>query len=399
MVTTDSELKQLYQSWRNVIEPQPDPIQNKIRRLLGADVNPYSLMALGPDVSHWTPKDYNIEGSDFIVIKMGGSENAHEYGNPYTDDTFNYWIQKAWDTPNRHGGMGIPALSYWMQNPRVYLEGQMTEENLRQCTEETHPVFKEILQAWHAGADWKYIYEWFLDYEEASKWGKTDDYWQRFYDIELRDRFIHKMRANEQPYPFRQTKLGMYSRRTFMQDNFHPGPHGENDFSIWSWLHNQPDFSTWCANYPRKIPNVSADEVRKNWLPLSNWVPYLIAEEDDPLNPKREKPWHYWQFSGEPDWSVYNGTPAELYARLGFTPRAIVVPPTDFKVGTLGSNGVRVRYTTSAASLTNVLGILPAGSVVDIYETKEVGADLWVRINRGLWMCARQGTTKLITLE
>jgi hypothetical protein len=62
-----------------------------------------------------------------------------------------------------------------------------------------------------------------------------------------------------------------------------------------------------------------------------------------------------------------------------------------------GANGVRMRVGPTT-SYTQV-GVLPKGHVVDVAEVRAVGSDVWVRINRSLWMCAKQGTATLITLE
>jgi hypothetical protein len=290
-----------------------------------------------------------------------------------------------------------------MDNPRVYLEGQMTELNLRQCSEQTHPILSLVLPALHNGASWKYqIYGWYFDIEEASYWmsqGYTiDEYWQRLFEDELRDRWIHKIRADEQPYPFPKMHLGTYSRRSFLLQHFNPGAHGENDYSIMSYIRDHPDMKTWPANYPQKVPNVSCAEIRAKWLPRKEWVPYKLFDEVDELHPTHAKPWDIWQFNGEPDLNLWNGTPKEMYAEIGFTPRPATPPPAViFTKGTLGVDGVKVRF--GPGTTYGILGILPAGSVIDVYEVKYSGSDVWVRINRGLWMCAKLGAQVLITLE
>lgn len=363
-----------YVSWRSVIEPQPELNLGNLLRF--NTINRYSLMALGPDVSHWTPKDYNIEGSDFIIIKMGGSETSHPYDNPYTDSNFNYWVDKAWNTPNRNGGVGIPVIVYWMQNPRVYFENGISKEQLYSFSEQDHIVFKEIIKAWHSGKAWKNILEFFFDFEEASLWGGGSDLWQWIYTDELKNRITHKVNANEQPYPFPPVKIGMYSRLSFIKQ--HP--------AIMNWLRVNTDVSTWPANYPRRIPNsnpnITADEVRELYLPLDHWVPYPLLDMTLPDNKAREKSWDYWQFSGEPDWNVFNGTPQELYSRLGFVarennnippePDPIPEDPTSAKVIS------KVNIRTKPSTLNNIpYGTLPVGTEIEITDT--------IRNDEGTW--------------
>lgn len=64
--------------------------------------------------------------------------------------------------------------------------------------------------------------------------------------------------------------------------------------------------------------------------------------------------------------------------------------------------GVRLRPRPNASGAVygkDYYGVLPKGYGVDVLETAEVGSDLWVRIARGLWCCARQGKSKLIDLK
>ena len=352
--------RQAYLTWRTTIEPQP---RHELEGLLRFNaINRYSLMALGPDVSHWTPLDFNIEGSDFLIIKLGGSETSHPYKNPYLDVNFNYWVDRAYNTPNPQGGMGIPVLVYWMQNPRVYLENGISKEQLYQFSENNHPVFSEVLKGWHSGKAWKNIKEFFFDFEEASTWGQTNDAWQWIYTDELVNRLIHKQNANEQPYPFPEVKIGFYSRQTFIKR--HP--------AMMNFLLVNKNISTWPANYPQRIPNVSAKEIRENYLPLDYWVPYPLLDMSKPENQLREKSWDYWQFSGEPDWNLFNGTPQELYNRLGFVPRDIDEPepdpipeePTSAKV----ISNVNIR--TMPSTKNNIpLGILQVGKEIEIADT------------------------------
>lgn len=107
-------------------------------------------------------------------------------------------------------------------------------------------------------------------------------------------------------------------------------------------------------------------------MPLDYWVPYPLLDMSKPENQVREKSWDYWQFSGEPDWNVFNGTPQELYNRLGFVPRDIDEPepdpipeePTSAKV----ISNVNIR--TMPSTKNNIpLGILQVGKEIEIANT------------------------------
>lgn len=289
-----------------------------------AAINPYSLYALGKDISHYddlTVTDPRLVGVDFLIVKMGGSENNPRtpMGNPYIDDKFNRYVQLAYDLPNPQGGFGVPLIVYWMDGVRVYPDIGAVERNVHEYTEENHPVLSLMLQAWHAGAAWKQIKELFFDYEEPCYWMdapyKIEEYWVKLFHEDLRDRFLHKMRNNPvgEKFPFPEIKLGLYSRRSFMD------AHANSPYSMQIWLAQHPELSTWAANYPRRIPNTaSVAEVRKSWLPLESWKPYSLREDGS---------WDYWQFAGDPDWNLYHGTPQELYKRLDYTPRDIAIEP------------------------------------------------------------------------
>lgn len=153
-----------------------------------------------------------------------------------------------------------------------------------------------------------------------------------------------------------------------------------------NWLRVNTDVSTWPANYPRRIPNsnpnITADEVRELYLPLDHWVPYPLLDMTLPDNKAREKSWDYWQFSGEPDWNVFNGTPQELYSRLGFVarennnippePDPIPEDPTSAKVIS------KVNIRTKPSTLNNIpYGTLPVGTEIEITDT--------IRNDEGTW--------------
>ncbi len=365
------ERERAYRAWRNVIEPQETRSAiGKLSLLAAEEVNPYSKMALGKDISHYddlTVDDPRISGVDFLIVKMGGSENHPRtpMGNPYLDDKFNRYVQLAYDLPNPQGGLGVPLIVYWMSGVRVYPDNGVVERNLHEYTEENHPVLSLMLKAWHAGAAWKQIKEIFLDYEEPCYWMdlpyKIEEYWVRLFHEDLRERFVFKMRNNpvDAAFPFPTIPIGLYSRKSFMDQ------HNNSQYSLKPWLAQHPELSTWAANYPRKIPNTaSVAEVRKSWLPLPSWKVYSLRDDGS---------WTYWQFAGDPDWNLYNGTPQELYKRLNFTPRdaAAEPPPAPVptkKVARVLASTLRMRSTPTTRLTTNVVKNLKQDDQVDVSE-------------------------------
>jgi hypothetical protein len=74
----------------------------------------------------------------------------------------------------------------------------------------------------------------------------------------------------------------------------------------------------------------------------------------------------------------------------------VVVPDPVYKEGTVtAAAGVRLREGINGTQR----GVLPKGFVVDVLETKKSGNETWIRVARGLWMCARQGSTSLVELR
>jgi hypothetical protein len=376
-----------YQAWRSIIEPQDIRGAGSLSLLAADVINPYSKMALGKDISHYddlTVDDPRIRGVDFLIVKMGGSENHPNtpMGNPYIDDKFNRYVQLAYDLPNPQGGFGVPLVVYWFSGVRVYPDNGVVERNLHEYTEENHIVLSLMLKAWHSGAAWKQIKEIFFDYEEPCYWMdlpyKIEEYWVRLYHEDFRERLVYKMRNNpaDAAFPFPTIPIGLYSRRSFMTQ------HNTSPYSLKPWLDQHPELSTWPANYPRKVPNTaSVAEVRKSWLPLASWKPYALRDDGS---------WTYWQFAGDPDWNLYNGTPQELYKRLNFTPRDVVVPPIDPPVTVKKyyakirktSVGLKLRTGPSTSAPVLVSDFRPTPRFEIDGEPKTIGSITWASLGR-----------------
>lgn len=313
-----------YKAARAKIEPQPYPVANRLRSILGvASITAptrYSAYAFGPDLSHYDDitldaKRAKYPGVDFIIAKIGGSE---DYRGAYIDDRWNDHAQLAYDLPNPSGGQGVPLIGYWFINPRIFLENQMTMANVTNATNETHPVMKVILQALRNGNAWKQIKELWFDYEEASYWSSTNypvnDVWISFCIEDLRNR-LRGLMGTDPKFP--KFTMGVYSRKSFMDAK------DTTEHSVQRYLIGKPELNIWSASYPREVSNnLSVAEIKRDWLPLDSWKPYSFGSS--PLRPLQVA---YWQFAGDVDWNVAMQTPAELYKRIGFTPRGAVEPP------------------------------------------------------------------------
>lgn len=284
----------------------------------------YADKALGRDLSHYdTITIEDVRGLDFLICKMGGSENdSHSsMGNPYMDEKFNGYVQMAWD-------LDIPCGAYWFVGPRVYLEGGMTTINVQQCTDENHPVMSQILRGMHAGTGWKGINFLAFDVEEASKWidlpYKVDPFWMTFYLEDLRGRIVKRQKAGTFP----DIPLGIYSRKSWV--DAWDGPDANHNLS--TFLANHPEWFNWTANYPRNIPAVPIASVRANWLPLDTWKSSnFTARMAD-----------FWQFDDSPDLNLYAGTPAELRAWCKYKSHAGIPQPPPTTDPTLAQLAARV---------------------------------------------------------
>ncbi len=274
----------------------------------------YKTFAFGPDLSHYdagtlAEKTAKYKGVDFIIAKIGGSE---DYRGPGIDDRWNDHAQLAWD-------LDVPLIGYWFANPRTFLEGQLSMASVNTMTNEAHPIVSKILQALRNGTGWKQIKELYLDYEEASYWSDPkwpiNDVWMRFYIEDVRNRLKGMMGSGTLP----RFEIGVYSRKSFVD------LHDNNDHSIQQYLIGRPELSIWSASYPREVSNaLSVAEIKASWLPLDTWKPYQFGS-----SPARSLPVAFWQFAGDVDWNVAMQTPAQLYARLGFAQHGATPPPVE----------------------------------------------------------------------
>lgn len=307
-----------HKAWRHIIEPQSVTIMSRVRSLLGI-VNPYTTYAFGPDLSHYDggtlpEKIAKYKGVNLIIAKMGGTE---DYRGAYIDDNWNQHAQLAWD-------LDVPLLGYWFVGPRIFIEGAMTPLNADQCTNEQHPVIGPILQALHNGRAWKQIKALFLDYEAPSYWCnapyRVDSFWmRRYFEEDCRNRLAPLMGTLVDGYLFPTFEIGTYSRKNFIDE------HDTAPDSIQQYLISRPELQIWAAGYPREIPNTATvAEIRASWMPDASWKPAAFG-----WSALRDMPVEIWQFAGDPDWNVFMGTPAQLYARLGFVPHGATPPPVD----------------------------------------------------------------------
>jgi len=344
----------------------------------GPTVNPYSTFALGKDFSHWDGPitAEMVKGLDFVVGKIGGSENDphSSLGNPYTDETFANNCQVAYDA-------GVPFMGYWFVGARVWIENAWTKSMVYTKPNESHPVMQSILPQLHAGNGWKAVSEFWLDWEDASDWttypGGIPAPWHTFYMDDLRARIAGLPR---------KMPLVVYSRKSYV-DRIEAT---DRDLNFSTWMSNRPEIGICAASWPRRIPNTAtAAEVRANYLPAATWKPYTFG-----YSPAREKTWQYWQFSGDPDWIIYNGTPAELHARLGFTPRPTdpgdqptdpgnPPPPVPTKQQlTITAQLVNVRMAPDTSDDENIITQWGTGKTADVAEViTDKAGNTWAKVS------------------
>jgi hypothetical protein len=348
--------------------------------------NPYSKMALGVDVSHWerfTADD--LRGVDYIIAKIMGTESA---GGPVIDGNWNYYAQLAYD-------LDVPLMGYVFINPRVFIEGCMTVGNVESCPNEQHPLMGPMLKALANGSAWKQIKMMFADYEEASEWCNppyhVDSFWMRYMIEDWRNRTKSLMGKDvyNNGHPFPRFEMGIYSRQTWVHQ------HDTDDYSIERYLYGHPELQIWCANYPRRLPKTAKPaDVRASWLPQSDWTPKPFGFTD-----KREKPWLFWQFSGDPDWNLFNGTKDELYSRVGYvphgtiTPPVVVPPPAPAKRYFLTVNTSYVNVRTKPGITGKDVGDLPAGTTVEVVPDMQADGYPWYKVIGGLYVAKTGNTT------
>jgi hypothetical protein len=220
-----------------------------------------------------------------------------------------------------------------------------------------------------------------------------DEYWAKLYHEELRgNRLVHKMKNNspDDKYPFPEIPIGLYSRRSFMDQHYQGG---KNPHSLWNWLIEHPELSTWAANYPRKVPNTATvQEVRDNWLPLATWHPYSLRDDNS---------WTYWQFAGDPDWDLFNGTKEELYTRLKYVPRGVTPPvpdPEPVEMITYATTTKPVNMRKDPSTNQTAIALLPTGTKLEVVGTQNVGADVWRKVHYECWVADHVGNTTYLNI-
>lgn len=102
---------------------------------------------------------------------------------------------------------------------------------------------------------------------------------------------------------------------------------------------------------------------------------------------------NFWEWANAKRYKLFDAV-ANLGSEAGETPE----PETAYTSGEiLADLGVRMRAAPTASGA--YYGVLPRGYKVNVLETAISGSDVWVRIARGIWMCARQGASQWIQLS
>lgn len=273
----------------------------------------YDTNALGLDLSHYDEKvdAAQLEGNvDFLTIKAGGSDNGL-----YQDARFAERVQMAYD-------IGAACGAYWFVGPRYWLEKSQTMPGIDNMTDDQHPLLQFIMQTLKN----KYIHWLAFDVEDASlvtSAGQVTDVWVKFYISDLVQRIQRQQgRGNMRPF-----KMGVYSRRSFMDDPANP------QTSLSTYLGVQPDLFIWTANWVNgtgaTLPMGDIYKLR----PADAHIPYSFG-----YSPTRPKTWQFFQWSGDAgrvyrspavtnaagaarglDLNLFNGSLADLKTWAGIT--------------------------------------------------------------------------------
>lgn len=284
----------------------------------------YDNMALGLDLSHYDEKvdAAQLDGNvDFLTIKAGGSDGAGV--KPYADALFADRVQMAYD-------IGAACGAYWFVGPRYWLEKSQTMQGIDNLTDDQHPLLQFIMQTLKN----KLIYWLAFDVEDASlitSAGQVTDVWVKHYISDLVQR-IQRQQGKGNVRPF---KMGVYSRRSFMDDPANP------QTSLSTYLGVQPDLFIWTANWVNGTgQTLPMDQVYK-LRPADAQIPYSFG-----WAPSRPKTWQFFQWSGDAgrvyrspavtnaagaarglDINLFNGTVADLKTWAGITTPEPPPPP------------------------------------------------------------------------
>jgi lysozyme len=206
-------------------------------------------------------------------------------------------------------------------------------------------------------------------------------YWYEWYKKEIRN-VIPAERISENGYrvaSFLKKNSGLpvvvYTRASFV--SYRTPPASE-------WL---PNFNLWLAYYP-----YSRVKVTTTWDDLMiNYLPRLKG----PLLPKNCEQWLFWQFSGDKfrlngtngsaiDLNFFNGDADEFnnFITTGNPPKPVIKPTLPGKARIIYRINLRSEPRVAAETL---VGKLNTGTIVDVLETRNVGADVWARIGNNRW--------------
>jgi hypothetical protein len=273
----------------------------------------YETNAIGLDLSHWDEKvDWaQLKGNlDFVTLKAGGSD-----AGLYEDAQFAGRVQAAYD-------QDILTGAYWFVGPRYWLEKQQTMTGIDNLTDEQHPLLQQMLKTLKNKAICWLAFD-VEDNSLLSSVGQVTDVWIKFYVADL----VERIRRQQSKGNLRAFKMGVYSRRSFIDDPAKP------QTALSTYLGVQPDLFVWTANWVNGTgATLAMSEVYK-LRPASAHIPYSFG-----YCPTRPQTWQMWQWSGDAgrvyrspavtnaagsprglDINLFNGTVEQLKAWTGIT--------------------------------------------------------------------------------
>lgn len=224
--------------------------------------------AWGIDVSRYQAKILPLADGciDFGIAKLGGSEYAEGVG---LDPMFASHVQSIYDCK------AIP-MAYWYVDSGWYTRTNHSWGDLDKFTTENHPILSKIIEGLRAGNGWKFVKALFFDVETLG----AGDAWNKHYIEDLRGRIVDLQKEGKFP----QLKLGIYSRKSFMDSS--------PDLS--NWVAQHPEIIVWTANYLKAFPGTfkRLAEHRESLPTVHNPMWY----GDNPAKPKEFK--RCWQYHG-----------------------------------------------------------------------------------------------------
>jgi GH25 family lysozyme M1 (1,4-beta-N-acetylmuramidase) len=161
------------------------------------------------------------------------------------------------------------------------------------------------------------------------------------------------------------------------------------------WL---PDYNLWLAYYPYSSVRITTtwEDLKSNYLPILN----------GPILPEKCTEWSFWQFSGNKfrlegtgnvviDLNFFNGNKHDLenFCSTGTVP----IPDSDPELPRKARTRYRINIRTEPrVAYDTYVSTLAYGTIVNVYEIKQIGWDKWARIDINRWAAMEYRNVRLM---